>query len=404
MACPVRRAARTLRSIGLAATIALAVACTPGAHAPDAVDETPAVIPVFDGHLDTLIHFAEPDYSGWRSIDTYDLSTRTAGQVDLPRLREGGVAGGLFTVAALGEGDIDAKLARAVGVLAALAARHPDLQLATGDDALASVRDAGRIAVLPALEGAEQLGAGEPDALARSARAAGLRSVGLTWTSTTDLADAAGAEPRHDGLSPRGEALLRALQREGVLVDLSHAADATVTDALAIARAPLLFSHSSARALCDTPRNLPDALLRAIAANGGVVMVSFVPYLTRHDYLGWYEAGEVEWARLKAAHGDTPAAQAAMEAWETANPPPAVTVADVADHIEHVRDVAGIDHVGLGSDFDGMYSNVTGLEDASRYPALMAELRRRGWEEEALRKLGAGNFERVLAAAGVAEP
>ena len=177
MACPVRRAARTLRSIGLAATIAVAVACTPGAHAPDAVDETPAVIPVFDGHLDTLIHFAEPDYSGWRSIDTYDLSMRTAGQVDLPRLREGGVAGGLFTVAALGEGDIDAKLARAVGVLAALAARHPDLQLATGDDALASVRDAGRIAVLPALEGAEQLGAGEPDALARSARANGLRSA-----------------------------------------------------------------------------------------------------------------------------------------------------------------------------------------------------------------------------------
>ena len=378
-------------------------ACTaPSADipAPAAAVPAPAAIPVFDGHIDVLVHWAEPDYSGWKALDAYDFTGGGDGQVDLPRLRRGGAIGGLFTIAALGDGDAAPRLDRAMEQLRGIAAQDATLVIADDIAALERAHAAGDIAVMPALEGAEQLGDGAPEALAGLARETGLRSVALTWSRTNAHGDAAGAEPQHDGLSASGEALLRSLQRAGVLVDLSHAADTTVRDAQRVAEAPLLFSHSSARALCDSPRNLPDDLLREIAARGGLVMVTFVPYMTRTGYLRWYEAGEAEWARLKAAHGDDEAAaRTAMAAWEQAYPAPAVGVADVADHVEHVRRVAGLAHVGIGSDFDGMYSNVSGLADAGAYPALFAELRRRGWDDDALAQLGWLNFVRVARAA-----
>lgn len=352
---------------------------------------------VFDGHVDMLVHLALEDYSGWRPVHSVDLGANGPGQVDLARLRRGHSAGGIYTVAALGDGDADERLRRAVGILRDVAVQHPGWRVVSGADGIDEAVASGGVAMLPGLEGSEQLGEGAPEQLVATARSAGLRAITLTWTRSNAAGDAAGATAKHDGLSAHGEALVRAMNREGLLVDLSHAADTTVRDTLAIASAPVLFSHSSARALCDSPRNLPDELLRAVALNSGIVMVSFVPYLTRDDYLRWYEAGEAEWARLRTVHqGDDEAAKAAMAAWEADNPPPLVTVEDVANHVEHIRRVAGLDHVGIGSDFDGMYSHVTGLEDAAAYPALVDTLRRRGWDEPALQKLMHGNFMRVL--------
>ncbi|MGA9341584.1 MAG: membrane dipeptidase, partial [Rhodanobacteraceae bacterium] len=171
----------------------------------------------------------------------------------------------------------------------------------------------------------------------------------------------------------------------------------TARDVLDQAIAPVIFSHSSAAALCDVSRNVPDDVLRRMRANGGIVMVSFVPEFTRKVYSDWYDAGDTYWKQLLKDHGgDRTTAGPLMDAWETAHPAPPVTVADVADHVEHVRDIAGIDHVGIGSDFDGIDFTISGLEDVSKFPSLLEELARRGWSDADLRKVAGENFLRVL--------
>lgn len=378
------------------AILVLASLLTACANTPDSRPEPQ--VPVFDGHVDMMVNFAKPDYSGWNAVDSYDIASRTPGQVDIPRLRRGGVAGGIFTIAVLDGTDREKGLDEASALLRSIIARHSEsLVLASGSKDIEEAMARGRVAILPGIEGGEQIGASLPTL--RAAHAAGVRAMTLTWMRSNELGDSGSETGKHGGLSPLGAQVVDEMNRLGMLVDLSHAADSTVMDVLARTGAPVIFSHSSTRAICDSPRNVPDEVLKAVAANGGIVMVPFVPYLTRQEHLQWYERGEAEWARLKGLHaGDEPAARAAMAAWEEAHPEPRVRVADVADHVEHVRDVAGIDHVGIGSDFDGMYSQVDGLEDASRYPALFAELSRRGWSEAELRQLGHGNFLRVLRA------
>jgi membrane dipeptidase len=206
----------------------------------------------------------------------------------------------------------------------------------------------------------------------------GARYMTLTHSANTDWADAGTDEPRHDGLTEFGREVVREMNRLGMLVDLSHTAPATMNDVLDIAEAPVIFSHSSTRALVDHPRNVPDDVLRRLPANGGVVMVTFVPSFINAEVKAFSELPEEH-------------RQGRQE--------PRATLSDVADHIEHVRDVAGIDHVGIGGDFDGITSVPVGLEDVSTYPALFAELSRRGWSEIDLRKLAGDNLLRVWRAA-----
>jgi membrane dipeptidase len=228
----------------------------------------------------------------------------------------------------------------------------------------------------------------------------------LTHVKTIEWADSATDNPQHDGLAPFGRAVVAELNRLGMLVDLSHVSEATMRAALAVSRAPVIFSHSSARALDDHPRNVSDDVLKLVAANGGVVLVNFARIYISDDYRRWSADEAAEKTRLNAPPyaglfvGQPDKAAAALAAWNTSHPAPRVTLAMVADHIDHIARVAGVDHVGLGSDFDGVGNSLPeGLTGVDTYPALLAELLRRGWSDADAAKVAGGNVLRVLAAA-----
>jgi membrane dipeptidase len=355
-----------------------------------------STVPLVDGHNDLLIHFIQGD--SLLPLDSYDISRRTRGQTDIPRWRAGRVGASFVTVSGAHRADVERGLRETLGFFDRLAARYPsDLAVVTSAAAVPQAHAAGRIALILHVEGGEQLQGSIPRL--RTLHTLGVRSLGLTWSRTNDLADAAGDTARWGGVSPVGEGVVREMNRLGMIIDLSHASDRAALAVLALSKAPVMFSHSSARELAEVSRNVPDHVLRALASNGGVVMVTFVPYFTTKAYADWYARGEAVWDTLRERHGaDRNAASVAMKAWEAANPPPSVNVVQVADHVEHIRTVAGIDHVGLGSDFDGMFSFVSGLEDVASFPRLFEELARRGWSNEDLRKLAGDNVLRVMAA------
>jgi membrane dipeptidase len=274
-------------------------------------------------------------------------------------------------------------------------ARYPDrLALALTADDIERARKRGRLASLLGMEGGHvienSLGA------LRSYYALGARYMTLTHNVTLDWADAALDSARHNGLTPFGREVVREMNRLGMLVDLSHVSPAVMSAALDLSQAPVIFSHSAARALVDHPRNVPDSILARLGANGGVVMVTFVPQFVSLECKAWDDALQAEVAAAKRDLPDTADARRRVEAWQAAHPPPSSTLAQVADHIDHVRRVAGVDQVGIGSDFDGVDYVPVGLEDVSTFPALFAELIRRGWSDDDLKKLAGKNVLRAL--------
>jgi membrane dipeptidase len=227
----------------------------------------------------------------------------------------------------------------------------------------------------------------------------GVRYLTLTHNANVGWADSATDEPQGGGLTEFGRDVVREMQRIGMLVDLSHVSVSTMHHALDVAHAPVIFSHSSARALCDTPRNVPDDVLARLAGNGGVCMVTFVPGFVSQECANWVAGLKAEAARRGLDPKDFSQLFSIKSEWERAHPPPRATLAQVADHVEHVREVAGVAHVGLGGDFDGTPDVTVGLEDVSAYPALFAELLARGWTESDCAALAGGNVLRVLRAA-----
>jgi membrane dipeptidase len=270
-----------------------------------------------------------------------------------------------------------------------------DLELAATVDDIERIHRKGKIASMIGVEGGRQMG-GSLAAL-RQYYLLGARYMTLTHNQTTEWADSATDEPRYDGLSPFGLTVVREMNRLGMLVDLSHVAPSTMKDAIAASRAPAIFSHSSAQGVAGHPRNVPDDILRLLPANGGVVMVNFVPSFLSDAV--WHRGADrsAEEARLKAIHRSSKVeVDKGLKAWDDSQPVPAVTVADVANHIEHIARVAGYDHVGIGGDFDGIDSTPEGLNGVEDYPSLFAELIRRGWSDENLAKLAGGNLLRAL--------
>ena len=223
-------------------------------------------------------------------------------------------------------------------------------------------------------------------------------------SSNTPWADSATADPEHDGLTEFGELVVREMQRIGMLVDLSHVSEATMQDTLDVIEsqrgAPVMFSHSGARAVADHPRNVPDSVLSRMPANGGIVMVVALPGYLSDNVRDWNTRQSAEIERLEALHPGAPdQVDAALAEWLQVNPPAQATIADMADHIDHIRDVAGIDHIGIGGDYDGMDTGPQGMEDVAGYPALFTELARRGYSQEDLEKISSRNMMRVLRAA-----
>lgn len=393
-------------------TILFAAVCWSALIAPAAAQTTPtaaeqarieritARTPLIDGHNDLAdqIH----DLFGG-DLSRVDL-TRPGGappplQTDIPRLRSGRVGAQFWSVYV--SADLrGAEAAQAVQVqidlIRQMIARQPTVfEFADTAADIERIHRAGRIASMLGMEGGEPIN--DNLAVLRQFRASGVLYMTLCHAKTTSWADSATDAPKHGGLSPFGEEVVREMNRIGMLVDLSHVSADAMRDALRVSRAPVIFSHSSSYALTPHPRNVPDDVLRLLPANGGVVMVNFYPGFVSDEVRLWSAARTGEEARQKALHPDDPAAAAVgLAEWAAKTPRPAATVAQVADHIEHIRDVAGIDHVGLGADFDGIPFTTEGLEDVATYPNLLAELMRRGWSDADLAKLAGGNLLRAL--------
>jgi membrane dipeptidase len=354
--------------------------------------------PVVDGHNDYPWAVREKSPSlDLAAVDIRGPQPRT--MTDIPRLRAGGVGAQFWSVyvpASLqGQAAVRTVLEQ-IDLVHRLVARYPDtFALARTAADVERIFKAGRIASLPGMEGGHAIDSSL--ATLRMMHALGVRYMTLTHSDNVPWADAATDTPRLGGLSAFGEEVVREMNRLGMLVDLSHVSPDTMADALRVSRAPVIFSHSSARAICDHPRNVPDHILTSLRANGGVVMVTFVPQFVAPDGGRLYPQQLAETLRLRALHPDDPAAvQAGLREWMKAHPGPGATLAMVADHIDHIRQVAGIDHVGLGSDFDGIETVPAGLEDVSKFPALTAELLRRGYPSAEVKKVLGQNVLRVM--------
>ena len=385
---------------------------------PSAADRALAVkvlreTPLIDGHNDLPWRIRE-DTVQPADVPAYDLTKHMAGMTDLDRLKTGMLGAQFWSVYIPGEpadrlylpnGKVSSQPGYArvqleqIDIARRTIAAYPDrLEWAT---TAANVRRAfkdGKVGSMLGMEGGHaienSLGA------LRAFYDLGVRYMTLTHNVTLDWADAALDSARHGGLTPFGKEVVREMNRMGMLVDLSHVSPGTMSDALTVTEAPVIFSHSGARALVDHRRNVPDSILRRVPKNGGIVMVPFVTDFVSKAAFARDEAAAAQRAALKTQFPDDSAArQRGMKEWAAAHPSPPVMLTDVADHIDHVRQVAGVDHVGIGSDFDGITDTVVGLEDVSKYPDLFAELARRGWTEADLRKLAGENLLRVMAQA-----
>ena len=354
-------------------------------------------VPLIDGHNDLAWEIRQSKTAP-RDVAAYDLRTRAPGHTDLERLKAGQVGAQFWSIYVPGEVR-DSGYARIqleqFDIARQFIARYPDrLTLALTADDIEREFKRGKVASLLGMEGGHvienSLGA------LRVYYGLGARYLTLTHNVTLDWADAAADSARHGGLTDFGREVVREMNRLGMLVDLSHVSPATMSDALDVTEAPVIFSHSSARALTEHVRNVPDSILQRLPKNGGVVMVTFVPAFVSNEVAQYEKREGEEVARISAEVADTAEVRRRMEAWTAANPRPQATLVQVADHIEQVREVAGVNHVGLGSDFDGITYVPVGLEDVSTFPQLFAELIRRGWSDDDLRKLAARNLLRVL--------
>ncbi|WP_435419360.1 dipeptidase [Parerythrobacter aurantius] len=364
--------------------------------------------PVWDGHNDVPIQLRGRFGNVIGSFDfedTTDTGEEDGSRVmhtDLARLDKGQVGAQFWSVyvsAALTEPEAVQATVEQIDVTKRLIARYPErLQLALSADDVARAMKAGRIASLMGMEGGHSIGSSL--AVLRQMYAMGARYMTLTHSKTLSWADSATDEPKNGGLTAFGKDVVREMNRIGMLVDLSHVSEKVMMDALDVATAPVIFSHSGARAINGHARNVPDTVLARLKQNGGIVMVVGLPGFLDEGARQWNANRAAEEARLKALWQGQPGEVAArLKAWDDANPLPKAAVSDWADHIDHVRKVAGIDAIGIGGDFDGMPSGPVGAEDVSGYPALFTELARRGYSQSDLEKISSRNMMRVMRAA-----
>jgi membrane dipeptidase len=365
--------------------------------------------PVFDGHNDVPNQLRARFANQINGFDFEDTSRTGEGHpeglvmhTDLARLRQGKVGAQFWSVyvpSNTDEAETVREVIEQIDVTRRLIARYPQaLRFATTADEVERAMAEGRIASLLGMEGGHSIGSSL--AVLRQLHALGARYMTLTHNSNTPWADAATDTPKHDGLSDFGRDVVREMNRIGMLVDISHVSEATMMDTLDIAKAPVIFSHSGARAINGHARNVPDSVLARLPENGGVVMVVALPLFINEPLRQWNARRAGEEARLKAAWLGQPAKVAeGMIAWDKANAAPNGTIKDMADHIDHIRKVAGVEHIAIGGDFDGIPSGPVDFQDVAGYPKLFAELARRGYSQAELEMIANRNILRVMRAA-----
>ena len=391
----------------------LALASPVAAQSPEAVaDAALRAAPVWDGHNDVPYQLRQrfgnviADFDFEDTSDTGpsdpDKTKNLPMDTDFARLAQGRVGAQFWSVYvdnALAEPQAVVATLEQIDVTKRLIARYPDqLALALTADDVQRAMDRGKIASLIGMEGGHSVGSNL--AVLRQMYALGARYMTLTHSKNLAWADSASVDPQHGGLTDFGKDVVREMQRIGMLVDLSHVSPETMNDALDVARAPVMFSHSGVRNVVDHSRNVPDDVLRRLKDNGGIVMVVALPSYISETVRHWNAARAGEEARLKSLwQGQPDAVKAGLTEWERLNQKPVASFLDLAEAIDHVRDVAGIDHIGLGGDFDGMDGGPAGMEDVSGYPNLFRELARRGYSQQDLEKIASRNMMRVLRAA-----
>jgi len=396
----------------------LSILVAANAFAKDASDRIAARVdavltktPVIDGHNDLPWNIRERFGSDLSKIDLASDTAKIAPpegepamMTDIPRLRAGHVGAQFWSVwipvATTGPAAVQTTIEQ-IDIVKAMAARWPrDFAMAYSVADIRKAERDGKVASLIGVEGGHQIN--DSLAVLREYYDLGARYMTLTHATNTAWADSATDAPAHHGLTAFGKAVVREMNRIGMLVDLSHVSEATMRAALEVSRAPVIYSHSSARALVDHPRDVPDEVLKLVAKNGGVVMVNFAPGYVSEARRRWDADFAAEKSRLDSPPfgglyiGDPERAKSELAKWKTEHPAPLVGVNDVADHVQHIRDVAGVDHVGIGSDFDGIPEAPSGLDGVDKYPALFAELARRGWSDADLSKLAGANLLRAM--------
>jgi membrane dipeptidase len=359
-------------------------------------------VPIIDGHND---YPWEVRQKGGMDLNALDMrKAQPTIMTDFARLAAGGVGGQFWSVyvpsPAPGADPAAAvtTVLEQIDIVHRMVAKYPDrLQLALSAADIESAQKAGKIASLIGMEGGHAINSSL--ATLRMMYRLGARYMTLTHSLNVPWADSATDTPKLDGLSPFGEEVIHEMNRLGMMVDLSHVSPATMNDVLKITTAPVLFSHSSSRAIANVPRNVPDDVLRQLPKNGGVIMVTFVPGFISQAVADYNALETTERTRLEAMPGSTPAAVAAgLDTWHAAHPAPRATLSQVADHIDHIKQITGIDHIGFGGDFDGITTVVQGLEDVSTYPALIAELLKRGYTDDDIHKIAGRTILRVMRA------
>ena len=412
---PQSRLAYAARAASLSALVlALALPLKAAETDTQRIERILAQTPLIDGHNDLPWEIRSRLGS---DLDKADLSRSTLSlpapegspplMTDIPRLKAGHVGAQFWSVwipaETAGPAAVQMTIEQ-IDLVKRMCARYPqDFGMAYAAADIVRLHKAGRIACLIGVEGGHQINNSLP--ALRAYYDLGARYMTLTHFANLAWADSATDNPAHHGLTAFGKEVVREMNRLGMLIDLSHVSAETMRAALAVTEAPVMFSHSSARGIVDHPRDVPDDVLRLVAANGGVVMVNFYPGYVSEARRRWEADRAAEQARYNSPPngglyiGQPERAKAALAEWDRAHPKPAVGIGDVADHIEYVRKIAGSDSLGLGSDFDGIPEAPAGLEGVDKYPALLLELAHRGWSDADLAKLAGGNMLRVLAKA-----
>jgi len=371
------------------------------------VDRVLTATPVIDGHNDLPWEIR----SGFGNVGNIDLDADTSSlrsgtgdgemhlMTDIPRARKGHLGAQFWSVwiptTATGPEAVRMTLEQ-IDTVRTMCDKYPKtFETAYSADGIQRVEKAGRIACLIGIEGGHQID--NSLAVLRDYYALGARYMTLTHGKNTDWADSATDDPVHHGLTAFGRAVVREMNRLGMLVDLSHVSPETMTVALQVTQAPVIFSHSSARALVDHPRDVPDDVLRMVRKNHGIVMVNFYPGFVSRNVARWQVERAGAAAEFNTPYvGEPDRSKAAMDQWEKQHPQPRATIAEVADHVEHIRKIAGVESVGIGSDFDGIEATPVGLDGVDKYPALFEELARRGWTDDELADLAGRNLLRVM--------